>query len=179
MPAVLDRVLDPDGAGKLLGGVRVVQALGDQPGHREHLIAFGHVLPPGRIGCHGLELFGQGDLCFPRHADPDDPRVLRSTMVSRSPGPTCASTLPASAESTIHANPSPSGTRGARQRTDTETVIASLLSRKRHSSPLPGMAWLSSMALASSTAIRMSSISSRVKSRRAARPAVAVRRTDR
>src|SRR5215472_19388812 len=178
---VSDRVLDPDRARELLGAV-FVDLLRDQPGDREHLLGLGQPLPPGRHSGHGLELFGQCDLNFPRfrcHADLDESRPFRSTMLSTSPGPTCASTLPASAVSTVHTNVSPVGARGARQRTETRTVIASWPSVKPHSRSLPGIAWLSSIAHASSTAMRMSSISSSVKSSRAASPAVAVRNTDR
>src|SRR6185437_10282250 len=135
--------------------------------------------PPGRGGRHSVELLGQGDLCLPRHTDPDTRRLLRMTIVSWSPGPVNASTLPASAVSTVQAKVSLAGGCGVRLGTDTEIVISSRPSAKLHSRALPGMAWLSSMAHASSTAIRRSSISSRVKSSRAARPAVAVRSTDR
>jgi hypothetical protein len=90
-----------------------------------------------------------------------------------------ASTLPARAVSTVHAKVSLAGGCGARLGTETEMVISSRPSAKLHSRALPGMAWPSSMAQASSTAIRRSSISSRVKSSRAASPAVAVRSTDR
>src|SRR5207245_5510912 len=156
--------------------------LGDQPGDGQDLLGVGNLLPPGRLSRHRLELLGQCDLNFPRfrcHTDLDESRLFRSVIVSTSPGPTCASTVPASAVSTVQAKVSPEGTRGARQLTDTRTVMESCPSAKSHSRSLPGIAWLSSMAHASSTAMRMSSISSRVKSSRAASPAVAVRRTDR
>ena len=65
-------------------------------------------------------------------------RLLRRRSSSRSPGPAWASTLPASAESTVHANVSPAGARGARQGTDTEMVISSRPSAKLHSRLLPG-----------------------------------------
>src|SRR5580704_2554404 len=58
-------------------------------------------------------------------------------------------------------------------------VIRSRPRVNTHSRSLPGIAWCSSIAQASSTAMRKSSISSSVKSRRAASPAVAVRSTDR
>src|SRR6202042_1984133 len=127
---------------------------------------------PWHRGWHGVELLRQGDLCLPRHADPDS-RLLRMTIVSWSPGPVKASTLPASADSTIQAKVSLAGGVGARLRTDTDMVITSRPSAKLHSRSLPGIAWFSSIAHASSTAIRRSSISSRVKSIRAASPAVA------
>src|SRR5215472_9833828 len=181
MPPVADGVLDSDRAGQLLGGV-LVEFLRDQAGDGQDLVGVGKRLPPSRFSRHRLELLGQSDLNFPRprcHADLDESRLFRSTIVSTSPGPTWASTLPASAVSTVQANVSPAGTRGARQRTDTDTVISSWPSEKTHSRLLPGIPWLSTIAQASSTAIRMSSISSSVKSSRAARPAVAVLSTDR
>src|SRR5580693_5115049 len=133
----------------------------------------------GLGGHRGLVLLGQRDLDLPRHTDPDDSLVFRSTIVSRSPGPTYASTLPARAVSTVHANVSLAGCCGERQGTDTAIAMLSWPRVKPHSRLEPGTAWLSSMAHASSTAILRSSISSNVKSSRAASTAVAVRSTDR
>ena len=61
----------------------------------------------------------------------------------------------------------------------TVTSSESSTRRKTQLSTEPGTACWSRIAQASSTAMRRSSISSRVKSKRAARPAVAVRSTDR
>jgi hypothetical protein len=63
--------------------------------------------------------------------------------------------------------------------TATSTPSSSPVSENRHCSSAVGAASRSSMAHASSTAIRRSSISSRVKCSRAANPAAAVRSTPR
>src|SRR5262249_32316289 len=123
--AITDRVLDPDRARELLRGVIVVEFLTDQTSDGQDLVGITDPLLPSRLGGNRLELVGQSDLTFPRHTDLDESRHFRSTIVSTSPGPTWASTLPARAESTVHAKVSPAGTRGARQRTETETVISS------------------------------------------------------
>src|SRR5260370_19894277 len=136
------------------------------------------------------ELLGHLDLELAAHPDlvPDAPdlspdcgvaRCLRSTMETGSSGPSLESTVPARAESTVQAKVSLAGMRGSAAITDTVIVISSALRSKAHSRLVPGIAWASSIAHASSTAMRRSSISSRVKSSLAARPAVAVRRTER
>ena len=84
------------------------------------------------------------------------------------------------AVSTFHANDDSDGNRAPRTvATVTSTVSASSVTAKRHSSSAPRVAIASSIAQASSTAMRRSSISSSAKCRRAARPAVAVRSTPR
>ena len=88
-------------------------------------------------------------------------------------------TSPASAVSTVHAKVSRLGSCPSSVSTLTATSIASAVSSKRHSRSAPAIAWCSSIAQASSTAMRRSSMSSMVKSRREARLAVAVRSTDR
>src|SRR6266513_3467 len=95
-------------------------------------LAVGLVGRCGPGGHRGLELLGQGDLDLPRHTDPDDALVLRSTMVSTSPGPTRESTLPASAVSTVQANVSLAGCCGVRHGTDTAMVIKSRPSVNAH-----------------------------------------------
>src|SRR5262249_35777253 len=95
----------------------------------------------GLVGRRGIEILGQGDLDLPGHTDPDDSLVLRSTIVSRSPGPTCASTLPASAVSTVHAKVSVAGCCGARQAAVTAMVMTSWPSVNAHSRLAPGTAW--------------------------------------
>src|SRR5262249_46020671 len=122
---------------------------------------------------------GQPDLGLASHPAPADSRTFRSRTVTLSPGPTHASALPASADSTVQANVSRDGGRGGWHLADTAMLMRSGPSVKSHSRLAPGAAWPSSMPQASSTAMRRSSISSRVKSSRAARPAVAVRSTDR
>ena len=87
--------------------------------------------------------------------------------------------MPASAESTVQAKVSGAGITGSAAVTETVIVISSADRSKAHSRLVPGIAWASSIAHASSTAMRRSSISSKVKSSLAARPAVAVRSTDR
>ena len=106
-------------------------------------------------------------------------RRLRSTIDTWSSVPSRESTVPASADSTVQAKVSLAGVRGSAAVTETVIVISSAPRSKAHSRFVPGIAWASSIAQASSTAMRRSSISSRVKSSRAARPAVAVRSTDR
>ena len=71
VPAIAHRVLDPDRAGQLLGRA-FVDLLRYQPGYRQDLIGIGKRLPPGGRCRHRLELLGQGDLNFPRHADLDE-----------------------------------------------------------------------------------------------------------
>ena len=100
-------------------------------------------------------------------------------METWSSGPSRESTVPARADSTVQAKVSLAGICGSAAVTDTVIVISSAPRSKAHSRFVPGIAWESSIAQASSTAMRRSSISSRVKSSRAARPAVAVRSTDR
>jgi hypothetical protein len=85
-----------------------------------------------------------------------------------------------SAVSTFHAKDDSAGSRAPRTVvTLTSTVSASSVTVKRHSSSAPRVAIASSIAHASSTAMRRSSISSSAKCSRAARPAVAVRSTPR
>ena len=100
-------------------------------------------------------------------------------METWSSAPSRESTVPARAESTVQAKVSLAGIRGSAAVTETVIVISSAPRSKAHSRLVPGIAWASSIAQASSTAMRRSSISSRVKSSRAASPAVAVRSTDR
>src|ERR1019366_5833969 len=103
-------------------------------------------------GSPGIDMPGDADLDFLGHKDLDGSRLFRSSTVTLPPGPTHASTVPASADRTVPARISPDG----------------------------GWArWLGRMPHASSTAIRRSSISSSVKSSRAAWRAVAVRSVDR
>ena len=100
-------------------------------------------------------------------------------METWSSAPSRESTVPARAESTVQAKVSLAGICGSAAVTDTVIVISSAPRSKAHSRFVPGIAWESSIAQASSTAMRRSSISSSVKSSLAARPAVAVRSTDR
>jgi hypothetical protein len=90
-----------------------------------------------------------------------------------------ASTSPARADRTVQANVSRAGSLPSAVSTDTEMRIPSPVSSNSVVRSVPGSACASSIAHASSTPMRRSSISSRVKSRRAARPAVAVRSTER
>ena len=106
-------------------------------------------------------------------------RCLHSTMDTWSSSPSRESTVPARAESTVQAKVSRAGTCGSAAVTETVIVMSSAPRSKAHSRLVPGIAWESSIAQASSTAMRRSSISSSVKSSLAARPAVAVRSTDR
>src|SRR6185312_4776786 len=117
------------------------------------------------------------DLVFAAQLHP--PRRLARTIETLSSGPSLESTEPASADSTVHANVSRAGILASAVVTDTVIVTRSAPSSKTHSRSVPGMAWASSIAHASSIAMRRSSISSRVKSSRAASPAAAVRSTDR
>jgi hypothetical protein len=87
--------------------------------------------------------------------------------------------LAASAVSTVHAKVSREGSCPSSVSTLTSMRMASEVSSKVHSRSAPGTACVSSIAQASSTAIRRSSMSSIVKSSREARLAVAVRSTDR
>src|ERR1700733_5744930 len=119
------------------------------------------------------------DLVLAAHPDPAPPRRLTSTIDTRSPGPSLEPPVPARADSTVHANVSLAGILGWAAVTDTVIVTWSAPSSKPHSRSVPGIACASSIAQASSIAMRRSSISSRVKSSRAASPAVAVRSTDR
>jgi len=98
---------------------------------------------------------------------PDGSRLFCSTIVSRLPGPTSASTLPARAHSTVQAKVSLAGEPRGLLSTDTDMVIRSRPRVKVHSRLVPGTL-AEQHAQASSTAMRRSSISSRVKSRRAA-----------
>jgi hypothetical protein len=93
--------------------------------------------------------------------------------------PTELSTSPASAVSTVQAKVSREGSCPSSVSTLTSMRMASAVSSKVHSRSAPGTACVSSIAQASSTAIRRSSMSSIVKSSREARLAVAVRSTDR
>src|SRR6185312_5120259 len=124
-----------------------------------------------------LELVSHLDLVFAAQLHP--PRRLARTIETLSSGPSLESTDPASADSTVHANVSRAGILASAVVTDTVIVTRSAPSSKTHSRSVPGMAWASSIAHASSIAMRRSSISSRVKSSRAASPAAAVRSTDR
>src|SRR5690606_6489816 len=114
-----------------------------------------------------------------RHCAPAAPRRFCSVTVTRSSGPPRASTSPARDDRTVQAKVSRLGSSPSTVSTETEMRMASPVSSNSHTRSVPGTAWASSIAQASSTAMRRSSISSSVKSRRAARPAVAVRRTDR
>src|SRR5260370_27418784 len=95
-----------------------------------------------------VELLGQRDLDLPRHTDPGDSLVFRSTIVSRSPGPTRESTLPASAVITVHPKVSLAGCRLARPAAVTAMVITPRPSVKAHPRLAPGPASLSSIAQA-------------------------------
>src|SRR5271170_3885444 len=131
------------------------------------------------LGLDHVELLGHLDLEFAAHPDLWVSRLLRSTIATISPGPSRESTVPARADSTVQEKVSLAGMRGSAAVTDTVMVISSAPRSKAHSRLVPGIAWGSSIAHASSTAMRRSSISSRVKSSLAARPAVAVRSTER
>src|SRR5207253_1979146 len=152
-------VLDPHGLRRSLGDLVVL-------GHLDLELAAHPDLEPLNPAAPGVP-----ELTFSRR--------LRSTIDTWSSGPRLESTVPARAESTVQAKVSRAGIRGSAAVTDTVIVISSAPRSKAHSRFVPGIAWESSIAQASSTAMRRSSISSRVKSSRAARPAVAVRSTDR
>src|SRR5215471_11572780 len=162
---VRDGMLDFRGGVQLSLGHLSVESLGDRD-----LDVLGHLR---------ADALSQPGLGFPGHPGLDDSRIFLSMTVTPSPGPTHASTLPASAESTVQAKVSRAGGRGCAATVETAMLILSSPRVKSHSRSAPGAAWASSMPQASSTAMRRSSISSRVKSSGAARPAVAVRRTDR
>src|SRR6266568_2860883 len=167
------------GVGASLGVGRIEAGRSPEAEHFRRCVRGSIRVVSGRPGYREIELLGQPHLDFSRHTDPDGSRLFCSTMVSRLPGPTSASTLPASAQSTVQAKVSLAGGRPAWLSTETELVIRSRPRVKVQSRPVPGTPPPSSVAHASSTAIRRSSISSRVKSSRAASPAVAVRSTDR
>src|SRR3984957_9638985 len=61
------------------------------------------------LGHPGIDFPGHPDLDFLGHPDLDSSRVLRSMTVSLLPGPAQASTLPASAASTVQAKVSRAG----------------------------------------------------------------------
>src|SRR5690606_3201674 len=127
---------------------------------------------------HGVFARGHGSSPF-RHAGLAAPRRLRRMIAMRSAASVTASTSSASAVSTIQAKSSRLGAELPTVATSTRTCISCPVSSNSAVRTLPGTASPSSMAHASSTAIRRSSISSSVKSSRAASPAVAVRNTDR
>src|ERR1035438_6656385 len=130
-------------------------------------------------GSLGIDMPGDADLDFLGHKDLDGSRLFLSSTVTLPPGPTHASTAPASADRTVQANVSRDGGWARWLSTDTAMVMLSSPRVKSQDRLAPGAAWLIRMPHASSTAMRRSSISSSVKSSRAARPAVAVRSTDR
>src|SRR5260370_16668890 len=78
----------------------------------------------------------RSDLCLPRHTDPECGRLLRITMASLSPGPTCASTVPARAERTVQANVSLDGGRSEEHTSELQSHLnlacRLLLDNKNH-----------------------------------------------
>src|SRR5262249_57373646 len=102
------------------------------------------------------DLSGQPGLGLASHPAPADSRTFRSKTVTLSSGPTHASALPASADSTVQANVSRDGGRGGLHAADTAMLMRSGPSVKSHSRLEHGAAWGSSTPHTSSSAMRKS-----------------------
>src|SRR5262249_57606104 len=107
---------------------------------------------------------GEPGLGFRGHRGLDDVRIFLRTTVTLSPGPTHASTLPASAESTVQAKVSRAGGRGCAASAETAMLILSAPRGKLHSRSAWGAAWPSRVPQAPSPPLRPSSLSSPVQS---------------
>src|SRR5262249_61122092 len=106
-----DGMLDLRGGMQLSLGRLGVESLGDRD-----LDVLGHLR---------ADVLGQPGLGFPGHPGLDDSRIFLSMTVTLSPGPTHASTLPASAESTVQAKVSRAGGRGCAASAGTAMLLLS------------------------------------------------------